>query len=109
MMNNQFPPARTPVQPAMSFYNPLKDNGSTSLTSYPNSAANLTGLGPGSKGFIARSNILDPPKNSNSSTSFTKNTGDTSNPPSKLQSLSMTSTSNSNTHPPAFLSKPSSS
>lgn len=107
-MNNQFPPTRTPGQPVMTFYNPHKDNASGNLTSYPNSASNLTGLGPGSKGFIARSNILDPPKNSNSSTSFTKNTGESSNQSSKLQSLSMTATSNSN-HPPAFLTKPSSS
>jgi len=73
-MNNQFPASRTPIQPGISFYNPQKDSNSNNSATYPNSSSNVPGFIPGSKSYIARSNILDQPKAISSNTGFIKST-----------------------------------
>jgi len=111
MMNNQFPAKHTPVQPPISFYNPQKEANSNNSTSYPGSTSTVSGFIPNSKSYIARSNILDPPKtnSTNTNTTFTKSVSDTSNPTSKFQPSSSTSSSNNTNHPPTLQSKASSS
>jgi hypothetical protein len=111
MMNNQFPASRTPVQPSISFYNPQKETNSNNSTSYQSATSTVSGFIPNSKSYIARSNILDPPKtnNTNTNTTFTKNANDTGNPPSKFQPISSTSSNNSTNHPPTLQNKASSS